>query len=273
MPKLFYGSVQSDGVKIHYYRTGDEKPPVVLLHGFTDNGLCWNRLALILEPDYDLIMVDARGHGISEAPESGDYSPSQQAKDVEMVIRSLQLDRPVLIGHSMGAQTAAMAAGMFPELIRGVVLEDPPWRDFGPPPPAEEMRQRLEKLRADLETMHHMTLDQLIEKGKRENPEWDDSEWFQWAKSKQQIKVQAAQVIVTPLPAWREVAEKINIPVLLLTGDNELGSIVTPEDAQAAAKMWRKKGQVVHIPGAGHNIRREQFGPFLNAVTHFIAKL
>ncbi len=272
MPRLFYGSVQSGGVKIHYYRTGDEKPAVVLLHGFSDNGLCWNRLALFLEPDYDLVMIDARGHGLSDAPESG-YGVRDQADDVATVIRSLQLNRPVLVGHSMGAETAAVVAGDYPELVRGAALEDPPWLDRPQPPTVEERQLRLEGTREYLESTRGMTLDELIASGKSEHPDWDEAEWFQWAKAKQQIKPQAAQAIVSPLPPWRDIAEKISVPVLLLTGDNARGALVSPEVAQEAAKMWRKKGQVIHIPGAGHNIRREQFGPYLNAVTHFIAKL
>ncbi len=272
MSRLFYGSVQSDGVKIHYYRTGDEKPPVVLLHGFSDNGLCWSRLALILEPDYDVVMIDARGHGLSDAPESG-YGPRDMAADVAAVIRHLQLDRPVLVGHSMGAQTAAVVAGTYPELIRGAALEDPPWREEQAGPPSAEQKQWSQRMHERLNAQHHMTLDELTAMGKSENPEWHDAEWLQWAKSKQQVKPQVAAISKEPPIPWREVAGKISVPVLLITGDPELGSIVTPEIAQEAAKMWRKKGQVAHIPGAGHNIRREQFGPFLNAVTHFIAKL
>jgi hypothetical protein len=53
MARLFYGSFQSDDARIHYYRTGDLKPPVILLHGFTDNGLCWNQIPLLLELEYD----------------------------------------------------------------------------------------------------------------------------------------------------------------------------------------------------------------------------
>ena len=45
-------------VKMHYYRTGGTKPPLLLLHGFSDNGLCWTRLAKDLEENYDIIFLD-----------------------------------------------------------------------------------------------------------------------------------------------------------------------------------------------------------------------
>ena len=65
------GDVTVNGLRLHYTRTGGAKPPVVLAHGFSDDGLCWTPVAEALEADYDVIMVDARGHGRSEAPEQG----------------------------------------------------------------------------------------------------------------------------------------------------------------------------------------------------------
>ncbi|MFZ6021307.1 MAG: alpha/beta fold hydrolase, partial [Chloroflexota bacterium] len=60
MPQLFYGHILSEGVRIQYYRTGGQKPPIILLHGLSDNALCWNRLPLVLEVEFDVIMLDAR---------------------------------------------------------------------------------------------------------------------------------------------------------------------------------------------------------------------
>ena len=58
------GDVITNGVRMHYYRTGDgSKPPLVLCHGFSDSGLCWTPTARALEADYDVVMIDARGHG------------------------------------------------------------------------------------------------------------------------------------------------------------------------------------------------------------------
>jgi N-formylmaleamate deformylase len=59
------GDVTANGIRLHYTRTGGDKPPLVLAHGVTDDGLCWTPVAAALAPDYDVIMVDARGHGRS----------------------------------------------------------------------------------------------------------------------------------------------------------------------------------------------------------------
>ena len=55
----------ADGTRIHYTRTGSDKPAVVLLHGFQVNGLNWLRTAQALESTYDVVMPDFRGHGKS----------------------------------------------------------------------------------------------------------------------------------------------------------------------------------------------------------------
>jgi len=75
------GEVEANGIRLHYTRTGGAKPPVVLAHGFSDDGLCWTPVAEALAPEYDVIMVDARGHGRSSAPEQG-YSATIQAADL-----------------------------------------------------------------------------------------------------------------------------------------------------------------------------------------------
>ena len=67
-------SVMANGIRVHYTQTGGGLPPLILLHGITDNGLCWTRVARTLEEEWDLSMPDARGHGLSEAPDTGhDY--------------------------------------------------------------------------------------------------------------------------------------------------------------------------------------------------------
>ena len=75
------GDVEANGLRLHYTRTGGAKPPVVLAHGFSDDGLCWTPVAEALEAEYDVIMVDARGHGRSEARERG-YGSAEQAEDL-----------------------------------------------------------------------------------------------------------------------------------------------------------------------------------------------
>lgn len=261
------GDVVANGIKIHYHRTGGAKPTVVLLHGITDNGLCWTRIARALEADYDLIMVDARGHGQSDAPESG-YTADHHAADVAGLIQGLGLDRPVVMGHSMGGSTAAAVAANYPQLVRGAVLEDPPWRNEIPtldPHGAE-------KWRAGILANREKTIEELIEWCRINCPKWDEAERQPWAESKRQVSLHVAGFAHGLRTPWQDVVRRIVCPTLLVTADPEAGSIVTPEVAEEAKGLCDGL-RVIRLRGAGHNIRREQFEGFLAAVSAFLAEV
>ncbi len=81
---------ETNGIYIHYTRTGRNSLPLILLHGLTANGICWTALARYLEGEYDVIMPDARGHGKSSVPDDG-YRYEDHAKDIVGLIKALRL--------------------------------------------------------------------------------------------------------------------------------------------------------------------------------------
>jgi len=274
-------SVSANGVKLHYYRStpppkktllGRSRPvlSVVLLHGVTDNGLCWARVAGALAKDYDLIMPDARGHGLSDAPETG-YGVDDRAADVAGLIDELKLDRPMLFGHSMGAETAISAAALYPEKIRGVILEDPPWpgRFWGST--SEEKTERMSMMRAEIEQNRQKTLETLIEQARKDNPDWHSDELGPWAEAKQQVSPNIASRVLAPRRRWSDYVRQAQCPILLITADPDRGSLVTAKTVEEAAMYW-KDGRAVHIPNAGHCIHRDQFEAVIQVVRDFLSK-
>lgn len=258
------GNVDASGVRIHYHRTGGDKPPVVLAHGITDDGLCWTRLARALEADYDLIMVDARGHGASDKPDSG-YSPRDHAEDLAAVIRQLGLDRPVVIGHSMGAGSTANLLAAYPGLAAGAVLEDPPWRMPGQEmgnPDATEMAERIARRKL-------LSREQLLTEGRADNPLWSEEEFPAWIDAKLSVSPNVAAYVGRNRTPWTELVAQFAAPVLLVRGDPERGGIIGPEQA-AQAMALNPLVTVVHLPGAGHNVRREQFDGYVSAVRSYL---
>ena len=259
------------GLKIHTYRSGGDKPPVVLSHGFTDNGLCWTPLARELAKDFDVIMYDTRGHGLSDSPTAEGEIYEHLAADLAGLVQKLELDKPRLIGHSLGAATVAVTAANYPDLVCCAVLEDPPWRPPSKETASQERSAAMQEWRANIVAYQSKSPEELAAICRREHPRWSEDECHPWAASKLQLDLSVFQFFVTPPKPWQEFVRRISCPILLVTADPELGAIITPEIAQEAASIWRD-GRVVHLAGAGHNIRREQFGAYVKQVTEFLVE-
>jgi pimeloyl-ACP methyl ester carboxylesterase len=256
-----------NGIRLHYTRTGNgEKPALVLAHGFSDSGLCWLPLAQALEQEYDVILPDARGHGLSARVQPGEEIDA--AADLAGLIQNLGLDRAILGGHSMGASVSARVAGRYSSLLRALILEDPAWFNPKPPSPADE--EQVAKSNHDLYeewllTVKDLSLEQVMDKCRQDNPTWPDIELQPWAESKKQFDTNIMQTRQPPHTDWREVAKAIPCPTLLIMADPAKGGLITPEIAAEACAL-NSRIQVVRIESAGHNIRRENFADYLTAV-------
>jgi len=265
------GDVVANGIRIHYYRTGEGKPPIVLSHGFSDDGLCWTRLARVLEADYDVVMPDARGHGLSEAPDEG-YASAGCAADLAGFIKALGLGRPAIGGHSMGGSTSLYCAALHPEVVGCAVLEDPGLWLPGAGATGPEREARVAEMRHMMEHAQTASREQLMEFCRKQRPTWDEVELGPWADAKKSMSPKAAGAPrAQEAMTWQEALAKVTCPTLLVTSDPALGGIVTPEAAERAKEVLPSL-RVVRMTGAGHNIRREAFEPFVAAVRGFLAE-
>ena len=266
------GELTANGLRIHYTRTGGNKPPIVLSHGITDDGLCWTPIAKTLEADYDVVMVDAPGHGRSEASPNG-YGPLEQAADLAGVITGLELQKPVLLGHSMGAVTTLVLAGAYPDLPGAIMLEDPPDWWMPEKQAAPQDAERFTMMINWMTELKSKPRQQIIAEQRAMAPKWSDAELGPWADSKLRFDPQVFSIF-GPNPAagvdWKATLSRISCPALLITADPALGSIVSQASAEAL-KAQVPQLQIAHIPEAGHNIRREQFELYLQAIRKFLS--
>ena len=261
--------VEANGLRLRVTRTGQgDKPVVVCAHGFTDDGLCWTPLARALEGEYDLILPDARGHGQSEAP-AGTFTYVDLADDLAALIRALGLARPVVLGHSMGAVTAMLLAARYPELVRAVALEDPPawWPPRAEPLFGDGWRPGA---RAWVESLQRHSAAELADMEHRNQPKWAADELPPWAASKLAFDLRFIDWARPGALPWPEAAARMTCPALLLTGDPALGAAVADEDAAALAAAVPTLRRA-HVPGAGHNVRRDQFAAYLAALRPALA--
>jgi N-formylmaleamate deformylase len=270
LPNWAENDILVNGVQLHYVRTGGEnKPPLVLLHGFSDSGMCWLPVVRDLEDRWDIILPDARGHGKSQRVQPGEKIDS--AADIAGLIEQLKLDHPVVGGHSMGGNTAGLVGSRYPELIRALILEDPGWRSA--PPPRMQPKEDGEEAAPNpwfewLLSLKDARVEDVIAKCRADSPTWAEIELRPWAESKMALDTNVFRT-ESVWVHWEEVAQKITCPTLLLTADVDKGAIVAPEDAQKASQL-SPAIRVVHIPGVGHNLRRENYPMFMQLVTGFL---
>lgn len=254
-------SCKANGIKLHYLRTGGNKPSVVLLHGLMGSGACWAPLARTLAKDYDVIMPDARGHGHSDAPNHG-YSYNELAADVVEFIHALGIAAPVLLGHSMGGMTAAVVASQNPDLLRGLILADPTFltpqrqREVYESDVADQHRRILKRTEEDF-------LAELRIKRSRRLPEIIEL----LAQARFQTSIHAFEILRPPNPDYRTLISALDLPSLLVIGD--VGSVVSPEMASELVEFNRHLG-VVQIAEAGHGLHYDQPERFSTAVQTFL---
>ena len=257
-----------NGLRLHYTRTGGNKPPVVLAHGFADDGLCWTPVAKVLEVDYDVIMVDARGHGRSDGPEQG-YGLADLASDLHGVITGLGLRRPAILGHSMGGATTFALAGTYPDVPGAILIEDAGAINMGAArTPADAEGQK--RMRTWITGIKRKTAEEMIAEQRTANPGWSEAELGPWADAKLRFSINALNRSDAAPVDWAVLLRHITCPALLITGDPARGAMVTEEGA-AALQALVPHLCIAHIAGAGHNIRRDRFERFLEVVRPFLA--
>jgi N-formylmaleamate deformylase len=273
MFKYFEGNIGVNGINIHYYRTGEGKPPFVLLHGATDNGLCWTPVAELLADNYDVVMPDAQGHGLSGRLDK-DYTHLKNATQTVALIQELNISKPLIMGHSMGAGTAVHIAAEYPSLPRAIILEDPAWSAPETIPSRdEEKREKYgEEFIKALAGYGKRTREELIAECRKENPLWSEAEIAPWAEAKLQFDPEFVSQLQVKRTSYIELVPKIQCPALLIISD---GGLVTAEVASNATKLWESHHpfQWVQIKGAGHNIRREQFEAYCEKLFGFLKTL
>ena len=255
-----------DGIELFYTRTGKgDQPTLVLAHGLTDSNLCWHQLALDLEADYDIIMFDAYGHG-----KSSRVDPDKRfdlVEDLGELIINLKLEKPGLIGHSMGAAIVAVYAARYPDKLTALILEDPPWSDDL----EQGINKTLQEWKEQNLSAKKKSAKELQNLKRKESPNWEEVVLPAWAQSKLDMDPAFFDHLSLENDGWRKLAQAITVPTLIITGDQDLGAIVSPKLGIEAVQIL-DKGEFGHISGAGHCVRYEQYQPYLTMVKLFLKR-
>ncbi|HZP28971.1 MAG TPA: alpha/beta hydrolase [Acidimicrobiia bacterium] len=116
-------TIERDGVRLAYVEAGAGEPAVLLLHGMACRHEHMLPVLTHLADRHRCVAIDLRGHGSSDAP-VGAYTMDDFLADVDGVVGSLDLGRPILIGHSFGGSIALAYADRYPDRVAALVMLD-----------------------------------------------------------------------------------------------------------------------------------------------------
>ncbi len=254
-------------------------PQLVLLHGITSSAAAnWPSIAHWSQRGWQVIALDARGHGLSPRwqPQQLLRAGQQLVDDVVEVLEYLQATpaptagpKPILIGHSMGAATAAVVAAQRPDLVSALVLEDP--ARYGTRSHSELLRRgqaRANHVNRTLADLPASLVALLENAGTPGQPSAQEALPSLWA-SQQLDQSLLGTGVVAPEVEFTQLMESISLPTLLLTGDRRGEARV---GAQLLAQLMEQNphicGQV--MPGAGHQVRRANPQAYYDVVDAFL---
>lgn len=278
MKEWAQGTCDVGPVRLRYFRSGGERRPLVLVHGFTDNALYFTRVADVLAQTWDVIAYDCRGHGESSRA-NGHFSAADRVNDLLAVVDHLGLVRPALMGHSMGAATIANAVARRPGLSRAIVLEDPAWWE----PPADmspEAKDRLEHeghvrntaWRDSIAAVQRGTWEEGLAWRRADSPTWTDEDAALSLQARFEVELDVFTYLPSVRSTWRDLVPQLDCPTLLVLGETGRGAIVSAANATEAQSL-NSLLQWVRIEGAGHAIRYDQFEAFMKASLDFLRAL
>jgi pimeloyl-ACP methyl ester carboxylesterase len=257
---------------------GPRLPPVLVLHGFLEQGAAWDAVARRLERR--VVAPDQRGHGRSDhVGPGGWYHFWDYVGDVDAIVR--RLGAPIdLVGHSMGGTVACLYAGARPENVRRLVLVE----GLGPPDTTDQAVQRAREFLRDRQTPPtHGTLrdlDDAVARMRRSSyrataaPPPSGTPWNP-ALGPEAARLLAERVTTrtdgglawswdplhrgrspTPFSAAQFVAflREIRAPVLLVDGGRS--PFVIPDREQRVAALAGEVREVV-LPDAGHLVHHD----------------
>ena len=118
-------TVSANGHNLHYLDWGAVgKPTLLLVHGLRGHAHSWDDVSAALCDDYHVLALDQRGRGDSDWAKDGDYTTNAYVADLAAFCQALDLDRFILVGHSMGGRNSMAFGGKYPEKLEKLVIVD-----------------------------------------------------------------------------------------------------------------------------------------------------
>jgi epoxide hydrolase 4 len=117
----------NNGVRIHYVTIGEGQTSIVMIHGFPDFWYTWRNQMIALMSKYQVAAIDLRGYNLSDKPQGGGYYLMRHLiSDIQAVMRHLEKDKAIIMGHDWGGAIAWFFAMYFPTMTERLIVLDFP---------------------------------------------------------------------------------------------------------------------------------------------------
>jgi epoxide hydrolase 4 len=117
----------NNGVRIHYVTIGEGQTSIVMIHGFPDFWYTWRNQMIALMSKYQVAAIDLRGYNLSDKPQGGEYYLMRHLiSDIQAVMRHLEKDKAIIMGHDWGRAIAWFFAIYFPTMTERLIVLDFP---------------------------------------------------------------------------------------------------------------------------------------------------
>jgi pimeloyl-ACP methyl ester carboxylesterase len=267
-----------DGLRLHYLDWGTRgRPPLLFLHGGHLTAHTRDLVALALRRDFHCLALDQRGHGDSDWSPDLDYSPETNARDIGAWIEHLGVDRPVLIGQSLGGLHAMTYAALPDRPPAGIALIDVgPGIESGgaqrivdfalhdPGPGSLEdfvARAVAFNRRRDPRLLRRSLLHNL-----RQLP---DGNWT-WKHDPRRATSEFFASTKSSVERLRDRVDTISCPVLVVRGAE---SDVYGDDQAAAFAQALPDGRWAKVQSAGHNVQGDNPAGLVQVLSDFLAEI
>jgi esterase len=250
-----------------FYKSVGEGDTIVILHGLFGSGDNWVSVARSLSDKYHIVLPDLRNHGESFHDPLMNYDI--MSTDVYQLCKDLNLEKFVLIGHSMGGKVAMAFAEKYPEMLKKLIIADiAPISYKGHHNDIFEamFRLQLSKMsrRSEIEDELAKSIDDfgirqfILKNIKNENKE------YRWKLDIQSIYSNYKHLLVSP-----EIKENSPIEALFLKG--EFSNYVS-NDSEMMIKKYYPNSIIQIISGSGHWLHAENPKEFIEKSITFINK-
>ena len=242
------------------------KSAIVFIHAFPFCNRMWDKQTEALQQNFKVIAPDIRGFGYSE-PGDGLFTVDSHVSDLISIIDSLQLDKPIVCGLSMGGYIVLRALELYQPKFKGAILADTKAEaDTNP-----FKVKRFEQIQMIRNGQREQFTENFIKGALSEKNYTDKPELVEFLKKmagwQKEQAIMSALLTMAARTDTTESLEKIDIPLLVMAGKDDR---LTPPEYAKIIYGKTKNSEIKVIPDSGHLPNLENPDEFNKAVLDFM---